>query len=85
MKRSQLTATVRLIDVMLCYLPHVYFFFFFFKRDFTLDVTEPSPPPLCVLIGPFLLGPTRGTDKPGPAAEGLPLPSALRTDRHPWP
>lgn len=64
------------------FLPHVYFLR---KCDFTFGVTGPSPPPLCVLIGPFLLGPMRDSDKPGLAAEGLPEPSALHTDRHPWP
>lgn len=69
-------------DSLMSFLPLVYFLW---KWDFTFDVTEPSPPPLCVLIGPFLLGPMRDSDKPGLAAEGLPEPSALRTDRHPWP
>lgn len=55
------------------------------ENEMSPSITEPSLPPLCVLIGPFPLGPTRGTDKPGPAAEGLPEPSARRTDTHPWP
>ena len=50
-----------------------------------LRVIEPSPPPLCVPLGPFPLGPMRGSDGPEPAAQGPPEPSALRTDTHPWP
>lgn len=55
------------------------------ENETSPSITEPSLPPLCVLIGPFPLGPSTGTDKPGPAAEGLPEPSAPRTDTHPWP